>query len=69
MEMITNFTGVKGDNFKGTCCATLSKQLTSGTGIISKFYIQRKNEVLKITKIRNKIKINLGGMVKRKLVT
>lgn len=27
MEMATNFAGVKGDNFKGTCCATLSKQL------------------------------------------
>lgn len=32
MEMATNFAGVKGDNFKGTCFATLSKQLTSGTG-------------------------------------
>lgn len=29
--MITNFTGVKGDNFKGTGCATL----TSGTGVKS----------------------------------
>lgn len=43
MEMATNFAGVKGDNFKGTCCATLSKQLTSGTGVKSDLKPKKKS--------------------------
>lgn len=60
IEMATNFAGVKGDNFKGTCCATLSKQLTSGTGVKSDLKpIKEKIDFSKLQRLGLRLTISL----------
>lgn len=69
--MITNFTGVKGDNFKGTCCATL----TSGTGVKSvRFTAKEKIKLSKLQRLGIRLRLTFSFCiewwdVKRKLLT
>lgn len=57
--MITNFTEVKGVNFKDTCCATLSKQVTSGTGVLAVRFTSK--EKIKFSKLqRLGLRLTLG---------
>lgn len=60
--MVTYFAGVKGDNFKGTCCATSSKQLKSGTGVKSvRFTSKEKIEFSKLQGLGIRLRLTLAG--------
>lgn len=60
--MATYFAGVKGDNFKGTCCATLSKQVTSGTGVLAvRFTSKEKFKFSKLQRLGLRLRLTLAG--------